>query len=333
MRLWTLKAFTAFGNWSKGTMQTHLLATVKHIAISRRRLIPLLLFLSVYASATEEARAQKGAITLTHVHGLAYSGDGKQLMVPSHHGLAVYRNGAWSIAPGPAHDYMGFAAAAARLYSSGHPAPGSGLVNPFGLIRSTNGGKSWDKLAFEGESDFHVLAVSWHKNAVYVWNAEPNSRMPTAGLYFTLNDGFTWKRALAKGLTDAPPRALAVHPDDANTVAVASSTGIFLSRNAGGSFEPVSSTGQGLAVFFDLDGKDLLYSSHDGSAQLTRMTLQARTNTAIKLPPLGRDAVSHIAQNPARTTEYAIATFERSIYVSLDSGKSWRQIARNGAAL
>ena len=78
----------------------------------------------------------QAAVTLTHVHGLAYGPDGKQLMIPSHHGFAVYENGKWSKVPGPQHDYMGFAASGKNLYSSGHPAPGSGLVNPFGLIRS-----------------------------------------------------------------------------------------------------------------------------------------------------------------------------------------------------
>src|SRR2546429_5088264 len=51
--------------------------------------------------------------------------------------------------------YMGFAATAQGAYSSGHPAPESGLTNPFGLIRSRDGGKTWDKLGLEGESDFH----------------------------------------------------------------------------------------------------------------------------------------------------------------------------------
>ena len=44
-------------------------------------------------------------VTLTHVHGLAYSADGKRMMIPSHHGLAVYENGKWSKAPGPQHEW------------------------------------------------------------------------------------------------------------------------------------------------------------------------------------------------------------------------------------
>jgi hypothetical protein len=102
-------------------------------------MVPVLLF-----AAPTTASAQ--SISLRHVHGLAYSSDGKRLMIPSHHGLAVYQDGKWAKAPGPEHDYMGFSATARNLYSSGHPAPGSGLVNPFGLMRSDDGGRpgtSW----------------------------------------------------------------------------------------------------------------------------------------------------------------------------------------------
>src|SRR5688572_27842482 len=176
--------------------------------------------------------AQAGAVTLTHVHGLAYSADGKRLMIPSHHGLAVYENGMWSKAPGPQHDYMGFSATARNLYSSGHPAPGSGLMNPVGLIRSRDGGRTWEKLGLEGETDFHLLAAGWNTNAIYVWNPRPSSRLKAAGLHFTLNDGFTWKRATAHGLA-GELRALAAHPDDAATIAVATSDGLYLSRDSG----------------------------------------------------------------------------------------------------
>ena len=55
-----------------------------------------------------------------------------------------------------------FEATANHIYSSGHPAAGSGVVNPFGLLRSKDGGKTWDKLGLEGESDFHVMATDWN---------------------------------------------------------------------------------------------------------------------------------------------------------------------------
>src|SRR5262245_48438484 len=192
-------------------------------------------FISGVALAFASSAAIAQSVTLTHVHGLAYSADGKRLMVPSHHGLAVYENGKWSKAPGPQHDYMGFSGTARNLYSSGHPAPRSGLVNPFGLIRSRDGGKTWEKLGLEGETDFHVLGVGWNSNAIYVWNPAPSSRIKAEGLHYTLNDGREWRRPAAAGLA-GEPRAIAVHPDDPKTVAVASSEGLYLSRDSGEHF-------------------------------------------------------------------------------------------------
>ena len=271
----------------------------------------------------------QAAVTITHVHGLAYSPDGGRLMIPSHHGLAVYTNGKWSKAPGAQHDYMGFAATAKNLYSSGHPAPGSGMVNPFGLIRSRDGGKTWEKLGLEGETDFHLLAASWSTNAVYVWNPAPSSRIRGRGLHYTLNDGFAWKPAQAQGLSGTP-HALAVHPADTKTVAVATAKGVFVSRDSGERFQPVAEGVQGLSAFFDLDGKHLWYGTFDGQPRLVRMPLEGGKAVNVELPPLGRDAVAYIAQNPARRDEYAIATFERSVYLSKDKGRTWTQIAARG---
>ena len=267
--------------------------------------------------------------TLMHVHGLAYSADGKRLMIPSHHGLAVYENGKWSKAPGPQHDYMGFSATAKNIYSSGHPAAGSGLVNPFGLLRSRDGGKTWDTLGLEGESDFHLMAASWNTNAVYVWNAESNSRMKRTGLHFTLDEGLAWKPARASGL-GGEPRAIAVHPADRAIVAVATSSGVFLSRDSGERFSALGKGGEGLSVFFDLDGKHLWYGTFDGHPRLVRVPLGGGPPAEVTLPPLEKDAVAYIAQNPKAHNEYAIATFKRSVYLSKDEGRSWTQIADRG---
>ena len=297
---------------------------IRHVLLSGLLLAPFAI--AHHETAPEHA----GAVTLTHVHGLAYSADGKQLMVPSHHGLAVYREGKWSKALGPQHDYMGYAATKTRIYSSGHPVQDSGLKNPFGLIRSKDGGVTWEKLALEGESDFHLLAASWNMNAVYVWNSERNSRMASPGLYFTLNEGFMWQRAAAKGLA-GKPRALAVHPGDAKIVAAATSSGIYVSRNSGDSFEPLARGAEGLAVFFDLNGNHLWHSTYDGNPRLVRLELKGGTAAAVALPPLRDDAVAYMVQNPANPKEYAIATFERSVFASKDTGKTWKQIADRGS--
>lgn len=280
-------------------------------------------------AACSFASPAQAADTLTHVHGLSYSPDGKRLLIPSHHGLAVYENGRWSKGPGEPHDYMGFSGTAKYFYSSGHPTRASGLTNPFGLIRSKDGGKTWDKLGLEGETDFHFLATGWNTNAIYVWNFAPSSRMKDKGLHFTLNDGLLWKPARATGLA-GDPRALAVHPDHTGTVAVATSEGVFMSQDAGESFSQVDKA-DGTAVFFDLDGRHLWYGSFDGQARLSRALLgRGGPVSKFTLPPLTKDAVAYIAQNPARHTEVAIATYGRNVYLSADAGRGWKAIAERG---
>ena len=287
--------------------------------------------LTAIVAATSAGAAE--AVTLTHVHGLSYSADGARLMVPSHHGLAVYDGSKWSKAAGPQHDYMGFSGTRDALYSSGHPAPGSGLTNPFGLIKSIDGGKTWKNLGLEGESDFHLLATSYGTNAVYVVNHGANSRMNQPGIYSTTNDGLRWTLAAARGLSTAL-KSLAVHPNDAKLVAAGAEDGLYLSHDAAGQFERIFSGAQVLAETFDLDGRHLWFSTYAGKASLMRVALDpgAKTET-LSIPALTEDAVAYIAQNPARRSELAIATFKRSVFVSKDGGRSWIAIAHEGATV
>jgi photosystem II stability/assembly factor-like uncharacterized protein len=270
-------------------------------------------------------------VTLRHVHGLGYSPDGSRLMLPSHDGLAVYGGGRWSKAPGPEHDYMGFAVTREFIFSSGHPAPGTGLANPFGLIRSRDGGQSWSKLGLEGEADFHALAAGYANNAVYVYSPTPNSRMPRAGIYRMIGQGLGWRRADGRGLR-GEIHALAIHPTEAGTLAATTSAGVFLSRNGGDEFKPIVEGAQALAACFTLDGDSLWVSAFDAKPRLFRVDLGNGARAEIALPSLGRDAVAYIAQNPARPTEFAIATFERSVFLTPDAGKTWRPIAERGRA-
>jgi len=303
---------------------------LKQLKQLNRSLIPAsLLVLSLGAVPMVPARAAE-AVTLTHVHGLSYSADGARIMIPSHHGLALYENGRWSKAAGPAHDYMGFSATRDALYSSGHPAPGSGLANPFGLIRSSDGGKTWNKLGLHGEADFHSLATSYGTNAVYVISHSANSRMPKPGIHYTKNDGLAWTRAAATGL-GGEVKSLAVHPSNAAIIAAGASNGLYLSRDSARTFERIVEGPQVLAATFDLDGQHLWFSAYAGKASLMRIALSAGAKPqALSTPPLPGDAVAHIAQNPVRRDELAVATFKRDVFVSKDQGRSWTSIAQEG---
>jgi hypothetical protein len=264
-------------------------------------------------------------VEIPHLHGLGFSADGRQLIVPAHDGLRIFADGSWQVPDAPANDYMGYAATDSGFYSSGHPAPGTTLANPLGLVKSTDGGKSLTMLGFAGESDFHTMAVGYRNHAIYVLNAVPNSRLGT-GLYYSLDDGQTWQQSAAQGLTTRPIQ-LAVHPSEANVIALATEGGLLLSTDHGATLRPVPPVGQVTAAAFSSDGTQLLV----GSTTLMLYTMADGQATSMRVPQLGaEDAISYIAVNPARAEEMAFATFERNIYRSEDSGQTWQQLARAG---
>ena len=277
------------------------------------------------SSETTAAVAGDAKVEMPHIHGLGFSPDGEQLLVPAHDGLRIYEEGKWLIPDGPAHDYMGFTPASDGFYSSGHPHPPSGLVNPFGLVKSTDSGKTLTTLGFSGETDFHFMAVGYHNHAIYVGNPAPNSRLQP-GIHYSLDDGKTWQQSALQGLT-AQPIQMAVHPTEANLVAVATEQGVFLSTDHGNTFAAVGPTDRVTAVTFHLEGKHLLF----GYQQLFTYDLSAQQVEPVPSPAVaGEDAISYIAVNPAQMDKLAVATFGKHIHLSQDGGQSWTQIAQEG---
>jgi hypothetical protein len=85
------------------------------------------------------------------------------------------------------------------------------------------------------------------------------------------------------------------------------------------------------AQTFDLDGQHLWFSAYAGKPTLGKIALSAGAKPENQpLPVLANDAVAYIAQNPVRRDEMAIATFNRSVFVSQDQGRTWKQIAKEG---
>lgn len=145
----------------------------------------------------KEFTYEKTNKTIDHIHELGISAN--NLYIATHTGLMKYDGERWYATSGNNHDYMGFSMIKDGFYSSGHPAEGSNLKNPLGLIKSTDNGKRLDKLAFYGESDFHYLTAGFGSNAIYVINQEPNTELKT-GMYYTLDEGKTWESSKFSGI-------------------------------------------------------------------------------------------------------------------------------------
>jgi photosystem II stability/assembly factor-like uncharacterized protein len=286
------------------------------------------MMVGILATACVIAPALGHEVTLRHAHGLGYSADGQRIMIPNHHGIAVYSRQRWSMSAAPANDYMGFSVTRKYIFSSGHAAPGGGRGGALlGLIRSRDGGETWTTLAFDGEAEFHLLAAGYDSNALYLYNPVPNSRLGRTGIYRMAHEGRDWRNCHARGMRGELFR-LAVHPTHADTLAAATSEGLFLSRNSGDDFESIIEGPQLRAAYFPLDGDALWFGTFDGKPGLFRLPLSGGAHDQISLPPIGHDAVASIAQNPSRRAEFAILTFEHAVFVTPDGGKTWSRIAR-----
>lgn len=291
-------------------------------------IIPLLVlgWLIVRETGQQTPSANSPAsVSFPHMHGLGYSGDGQQLVVAAHDGLRIFRAGSWSIPASPANDYMGYAPTDTGFYSSGHPGPSTALINPLGLIKSTDGGTTLTTLGFAGQIDFHVMGVGYTSHTIYVVNTAPTATLP-AGLHYSRDEGKTWTQSAAQGLPSAPIQ-IAVHPTEPNVVAVATGGGALLSEDYGQTFTRIGAAAPVTAVTWSVgDGRLLV-----GGTTLSSYDRIQRQETALQTPTT--DPVTALAVNPASATEIAVATQARDIYRSQDGGQTWVQIARAGQGL
>jgi photosystem II stability/assembly factor-like uncharacterized protein len=176
------------------------------------------------AGAPSAQQAGSG-LPSAHVHGLSVSGETGQVLLATHDGLFdVTKQPAAKI--GGTNDLMGFSAGHDEgiFYASGHPGAGSDLPNPLGLMKSGDGGKTWDQLSRQGESDFHALTTT--KSGIVAFDGELR----------TSPDGKAWT-TVAAAFT---PAVLAGHPHS-DTVLATTPEGIRRSTDAGNTWAPATS--------------------------------------------------------------------------------------------
>src|SRR3546814_13225619 len=127
--------------------------------------------------------------------------------------------------------------------------------------------------------------------------------MRQPGKYGQKTEGAQRPAAEGKGLTGAI-NTLAAHPTQPKVVAARTDKGLYISDDGANHFQLSQGGEQVLAIGFDLDGSHLWYSHYAGKPALTRITWQNGKETQnIPLPPMAKDAVAYMAQNPITQNE------------------------------
>lgn len=152
-------------------------------------------------------------------------------------------------------DYMALTAppdVGVPLYASGHPSTGGNA----GLIKSTDGGITWDTVSKVTESvaDFHAMAIS-KQNPEILIGYDGSSRT----LFKTLDSGKNWK-------TLETPEfilSLAISPNDSEIVFAGTGNGIIKSTNGGQTWVNLEQY-KGLLVYsLTFDNNQVLFASID----------------------------------------------------------------------
>ncbi len=238
-----------------------------------------------------------------HVHGVGINPADGALVIATHTGL-------FRAMPGEQRarrigdlyqDTMGFTVVGPdQFLGSGHPDARADLPPLLGLIRSADGGRTWDPVSLLGKADFHVLRAAGRQ--VYGFDST-KARLLVSG-----DGGRSWdERTPPEPLVD-----LAIDPRRADHVVASGERGLFTSTDAGRRWRPLSRDRAGLLAWADalylVDGRGKVQRSADA----------------------GRDwaPVGAIGGQPA-----AFASSGRELYVALhdgtvkrstDGGRSWR---------
>lgn len=247
-----------------------------------------------------------------HVHGLALSPADGRIYAATHYGVFRLAEGRAERVTDRYPDTMGFAVVGPdQFLASGHPESSTTGPPHLGLVRSSDGARTWQPWSRSGLADFHSLAAVG--DTVYGWNSLD------ATVARSDDGGRTWQQGVRLPLTD-----LAANPSNPRNVVAATRDGLRESRDGGHGFSALAPIPPTTLVYLDwvpglhgdrepsLTGVDI-----DGQVWALWSTGWRQAGT------IGGTPQAFTAIGPDR---YLAAT-ELGVLGSEDGGRSWTVLA------
>lgn len=239
--------------------------------------------------------------SVSHIHHVKVVGS--KVLVLTHEGLyeLVGKNDIKLVGKEKI-DVMGFVSLGNVLVASGHPAVGSKLPNPIGVIKSLDGGLTWKSVSLSGKVDFHFLEGLGSD----LYGADSQ----TGQLMYSADSGVTWKTLGANSFSD-----VAVSPNKAGMAIAIKDSELLLTQNA---FKTSSKIVSGLKItqiewrksgLYALSGRSLYKSTNSGKTWTKLSTFKGDPGIL------------------SASDQLMLVTVGSEIYTSKNEGKSFRKIS------
>lgn len=281
------------------------------------------IFLANFAVTTHEnSETNPRTVFWRHIHGLGFDPAQRNILFIATHGDFY-----WSVNGDPPTkideqraDYMAFNAPSSQgmpLYASGHPATGGNT----GLIKSTDGGKTWQQVAtvIDPPVDFHTMGVTKADPSLII-GFDSEGR----GLFKTIDAGKNWQTLQFPDYITA----LAISPADPNVVFAGTGKGIYQSSDGAQTWTQVEQY-KGLLIFaLTFDENGVLYGSTDQFG-LSKSADLGKTWEKINTPKLTIMSIAVDGQNNVLYVAGYVPDGYQEVYKSSDDGKTWVLIGTN----
>ena len=280
-----------------------------------RCLAAITVVLAGCAGGTADGDAASDEPGPVHVHGVAPDPDDPDaVVVATHTGLFRVVDGDAERVGDGYHDLMGFTVADdGTLYASGHPDLQSDHLRTadgdphLGLIRSTDGGHSWDSVSLLGEVDFHALTIA---GSTIVGGDATTGRFLASD-----DDGDTWDE---RGSVDLI--SVAAHRHDPQRLLGSTPDGLVRSDDGGRQWQALADT---LPAFLAADDDGFVVARADGT--VADSTDLATWTDRGRLP--GTPAALHASEG-----RLLAAVDGHGVFASADRGESWTAVYRDPTA-
>ena len=239
--------------------------------------------------------------SVSHIHHVKVVGS--KVLVLTHEGLyELVGENNMKLVGKEKIDVMGFVSLGHVLVASGHPAVGSKMPNPIGVIKSLDGGLTWNSVSLSGKVDFHFLEGLGSE----LYGADSQ----TGKLMYSADSGVTWKTLGTNTFTD-----IAVSPKKSGVAIAIKDSGLLLTQNAFKSTTKIKGTLTMTQIewrksgLYGLSGSSLYKSTNSGKTWAKQSTFKGAPGLL------------------SASDELMLVTVGSDIYTSKNEGKSFRKIS------